>query len=148
MSTEDIIVKAIHILSEAMRDSIRKHLKETSDAKELFGLSITQLHYLHAIKEGNKPTITELAERFGVQKSTVTVAISKLLQKGLVEKVPSEIDLRVVHIRLSEKGQHLLRIEEMGYYRFASDMTKALDDEEKAQITRLLSKVVDDITRS
>ena len=147
MTTEDVIVKAINVLSESMRECTRKYKEETPDSKELFNLSITQLHYLHAISEKSNPTITELAEKFGVQKSTVTVAINKLLQRDFIEKIPSASDLRVVHVSLSVKGKKIIKIEDMGYYYFASHIMEALDETERETFAYLLSKVTNKITR-
>lgn len=147
MATEDVIVKAINVLSESMRESMRKYKEQTPDSKELFNLSITQLHYLHAIREKANPTITELAEIFGVQKSTVTVAVNKLLQCGFIEKIASEKDLRVVHVHLSEKGKRLLQIEDLGYYHFAGHVMQSLNETERETFSFLLNKVIDNITR-
>jgi len=147
MATEDVILKAINILSESMRECMRKYKEETPDSKELFNLTITQLHYLHAIREMDNPTITELAEKFGVQKSTVTFAINKLLQREFIDKTPSECDLRVVHISLSVKGKRLIQIEDLGYYQFASHIMEVLDETERETFAYLLSKVINNVTR-
>lgn len=141
MTVEDVFVKAINVLSESMRECMRKYKEETPDSKELFKLTITQLHYLHAIREIGNPTITELAEKFGVQKSTVTVAINKLLQRQFIEKTSSESDLRVVHVSLSVKGNKLIQVEDMGYYRFASHIMEALDEQERETFAALLNKI-------
>jgi DNA-binding MarR family transcriptional regulator len=141
MATEAVIVKAINVLSESMRDCMRKYKEETPDSKELFNLTITQLHYLHAIRKIGNPTITELADTFGVQKSTVTVAINKLLQRDFIEKTSSESDLRVVHVSLSAKGNKFIQIEDRGYYRFASHIMEALDEQERETFAVLLHKI-------
>lgn len=148
MPMEDIIVDAINVLSENMRESMRKYKAETPEGKELFSLTITQLHYLHTIKRMGNPTITELAEVFGVQKSTVTVALNRLLQRNFIEKTPSITDLRVTHVSLSVKGQELIEIEDKGYYQFASHMTDVLNNEEREQFVGLLSKVIHHIVRN
>jgi len=147
MSTEDVIVKAMNVLSESMRECMRKCKAGIPDSKELLNLTITQLHYLHAIRERGSPTITELAENFGVQKSTVTIAINKLLQRKFIEKTSSAIDLRVVHVSLSVKGKRLIEIEDMGYYQFASHIMEALDETERETFACLLSKVINNDTR-
>lgn len=147
MATEDVIVKAINVLSESMRECMRKHKEQTAESKELFNLTITQLHYLHAIRERSNPTITELAEQFGVQKSTVTVAINKLLQREFIEKTSSASDLRVVHVSLSEKGEKLISIEDRGYYLFARQIMESLDESESETFAYLLGKVLDNTTR-
>jgi DNA-binding MarR family transcriptional regulator len=141
MATEDLIVKAINILSDEMRLCMRKYKEQTADGKALFNLSITQLHYLHVIKERTAPTITELAEIFAVQKSTVTVAVNKLLQRGFLEKTASQSDLRVVHVSLSKQGKRLIEIEDQGYYQFAGQVIQSLTEAEKVEFVKLLQKI-------
>ncbi len=147
MPIEDVIVKAINSLSDSMRECMRKYKEETPDGKELFNLTITQLHYIHAIREMVNPTITELAEKFGVQKSTVTFALNKLLQREYIEKFSSETDMRVVHVSLSIKGKKLIQIEDMGYYHFANQIMGVLDEGERETFTCLLGKVINNTTR-
>ncbi|MBP2644492.1 MAG: transcriptional regulator, MarR family [Firmicutes bacterium] len=141
METEVLIVKYIDILSETMRHSMRKY-KEETDSGDLFNLTITQLHYLHAIKEMDGPTFRQLVERFNVQKSTITDIVNRLIKRNIVYKKQSEEDLRVYHVYLTEKGKELLAIESNGYYHFALKMTKCLEDNEKKQFTELLRKIV------
>lgn len=147
MQQEEVIVKAINIISESMRESMRKYKEDTQNSKELFSLSITQLHYLHVIKERTNVTITELAEIFGVQKSTVTVTVNKLLQSGFIEKLTSNSDLRVVYVSLTEKGKEIIELEDRGYRQFAADILAMLKEEEQTTFTFLLNKVINNITR-
>lgn len=140
METEMLIVKYIDMLSASMRQSIRDY-RETAECKELFKLTITQLHYLHAIKEIDNVTFRDLVEKFHVQKSTVTDSINRLMDRGLVCKKQSTADLRVFHLYLTEKGQELLHLESMGYYNFAKKMTDCLNDEEKQQFSQVLKKI-------
>ncbi|HWR42109.1 MarR family winged helix-turn-helix transcriptional regulator [Sporomusa sp.] len=146
MEAEALIVKYIDILSESMRQSTRKY-KEEANGGELFNLTITQLHYLHAINEMDGPTFKQLVEKFNVQKSTVTDIVNRLIKRNMVYKQQSEEDLRVFHLYLAEKGKELLAIESMGYYHFACRMTKCLADDETRQFTELLRKIVTDIDK-
>jgi len=98
--------------------------------------------------ERTNPTITELSALFGVQKSTVTVAINKLLQRGFIEKFSSENDLRVVYVRLSEKGKRIIEIEDLGYRQFAGQVLEKLDEAEQQTFVFLLNKVTNNITGS
>ena len=148
MQQEEVIVKAINIISESMRESMRRYKEESPNSKELFQLSITQLHYLHVISERTKVTITELAELFGVQKSTVTVTVNKLLQCGYIEKIIAPEDLRVVYVSLTAKGKEVIALEDKGYRQFAASMLALLDEQEQSTFTFLLNKVVHHMTRS
>lgn len=144
METETLIVKYINILSEHMRQSMRKRQEETN-CTTLFNLSITQLHYLHAIKEMEGLTFKQLAEKFNVQKPTVTAIINRLIKQDIVFKKQSKNDLRVFHIFLTAKGHELLDIENLGYFDFAKSMTKCLDDNQKEHFAEFLKIIINNI---
>lgn len=146
METEALIVKYIDILSETMRQSMQKY-KEETDSKDLFNLTITQLHYLHAIKEMDGPTFRQLVERFNVQKSTVTDIVNRLAKRDIVFKKQSAEDLRIFHVYLTEKGKELLAIENRGYSYFARRMINCLDEEQKKQFTDILQKIVKEMEK-
>ncbi|MCE5286743.1 MAG: MarR family transcriptional regulator [Pelosinus sp.] len=137
---EELIVRYISILSDAMRQSMQKY-KEEAGNSELFSLTITQWHYIHAINELTGPTLTDLVARFRVQKSTVTAAVNRLVDRKFVYKLQSEQDLRVYHLYLTDQGKKLLEIENQSYYYFAKQMTACLTDFEKQVLTQLLNKV-------
>ena len=141
---ETYIVKYINVLSEFMRQSVRNY-KESADSKDLFNLTITQLHYLHAIEELEAPTFKQIVEKFKVQKSTVTDIVNRLIARNLVYKKQSDEDLRIFNLYLTEKGKELLKMESQGYYYFANKMTKCLDEDEKQLFLRLLEKIVMEI---
>lgn len=144
METEALIVKYIDILSQYMRQSMRIY-KEEAGCDELFNLTVTQHHYLHAINEMDGPTLKQLVEKFNVQKSTVTDIVNRLIKRNVVYKKQSDEDLRVFHVFIAEKGKELLAAENMGYYQFAQSMTKCLADEEKKHFTDLLEKIINEI---
>lgn len=146
MGTEALIVRYINILSEYMRQTTREY-HEQEEYSALFNLSITQLHYLHAIQEMDGPTFKQLTEKFSVQKSTVTENVKKLMQKDIVFKQQSKEDLRVFHVYLTKKGSELLSIENMGYFGFAKKMTQCLNEEQKEKFTEILRTITDNLKK-
>jgi DNA-binding MarR family transcriptional regulator len=141
---EELIVRYISILSDSMRKSMQQY-KEEAGNSELFNLTITQWHYIHAINELNGPTLSDLVARFRVQKSTVTAAVNRLVEREFVRKLQSDQDLRVYHLYLTEQGKQLLDIETQSYYYFATKMTVGLTDFEKQVLTQLLNKIIQEI---
>jgi len=139
MEPEMLIVNYINMLSASMRQSMQKY-REMPECADLFKLTITQLHYLHAINEVTAVTFRDLVSKFKVQKPTVTDIVNRLIKRGLVAKQQSAEDRRVFHLHLTEKGQQLLQLESMGYYQFAQKMTACLNSEEKALFTAILQK--------
>ena len=70
-------------------------------------VTITELHMIEAIAGADEQglTITDIAQDQSLSLPTVTVAINKLVKKGLVEKVKSAKDGRMVHVRCTRLGQ-------------------------------------------
>ncbi len=140
METDLQIIRTMESLAASMRQSMREFNKENGDA-ELFNISVTQLHYLHAIKQLQGPTYSRLAEKFGVQKPTVTEIVNRLIKRRLVYKQQCRGDLRSSHLFLDENGHRLLEMERQGYCQFARKMGTMLTVQEKQLLTELLKKV-------
>lgn len=140
METELQIIRTTDSLAASMRQSMREFNKENGDA-ELFNITVTQLHYLHAIEQLAGPTYSQLAEKFAVQKPTVSEIINRLIKRQLVYKQSCREDLRSSQLFLAEKGQRLLELERQGYREFARKITTTLTDQEKKTLTELLKKV-------
>lgn len=67
-------------------------------------LSLTQLRVL-AILRDREPKIAELAAHLGLERSSVSGLIDRSVSRGLVRRVPSAEDGRVVRVALTEAGQ-------------------------------------------
>lgn len=68
------------------------------------GLTDAQWRPLWALKSGRAATAIELARVLSMDAGAVTRMVDRLAAKGLVERVRSSADRRVVHLRLSAEG--------------------------------------------
>jgi DNA-binding MarR family transcriptional regulator len=73
------------------------------------GLSEAQGVMLRMIAERPDATVGQLAQQLFVTSQFVTIEIGDLVKKGIVEKRPNEADRRSVLLRLTAKGEGLLR---------------------------------------
>ena len=73
------------------------------------GVTGSQYSMMAVVAEARLATVGYVAEQMGVASQFVTAEISKLIGKNIVEKTPSETDRRSMHLRLTLKGQNLLR---------------------------------------
>ncbi len=69
------------------------------------GLTDAQWKPLWMIQSGRATTANELARESGIDAGAVTRMLDRLEAKGLVERLRSESDRRVVHLKLTEAGQ-------------------------------------------
>ena len=105
------------------------------------GLSIIQARLLGVLRD-RKPTMNELARILGLDKSSVTGLVDRAERRGLVSRVPSTTDRRVVLVSLSDDGRALVS-EAAG--RFEADvlmMLERLPAKDRATLSRLVSQLL------
>ena len=96
-------------------------------------LSLTQLRVL-AILRDREPKIAELAAFLGLERSSVSGLIDRSAARGLVRRVPSSEDGRVVLVTLTEDGQ---RFAEELFGEFAGLIEPMIDRLGRAEQKRL-----------
>ena len=68
------------------------------------GISDTQCFVLVEIGRNKNVSVKKLAEIMKIDKSGISRTVEELVQKGFVERKPSEEDRRYVVLNLTEKG--------------------------------------------
>jgi DNA-binding MarR family transcriptional regulator len=116
----------------------RRLTKEEARKHDLTGPQLTVIKLLAGIGD---LSLTELSESMQTRNSTVTGIIDRMEGAGLVKRVRSEADRRVVMIRLTPQGRALARsvpIEPMQAFRRALE---TLSPHEQKTLLRILSKL-------
>ncbi len=97
----------------SVMDSIRRvvrMLRVSARASErLVGISGAQLFVLQQLADAGTCSIGELAERTLTHQSSVSVVVSRLIERGLVSRRASEKDGRRAEVALTPAGRTLLR---------------------------------------
>lgn len=100
------------------------------------------LHLICALIENDGLTVSELASRLSMAKSTVTGAVHRMESAGLVELVPDPTDLRLRRVRLTKQGHSLrpacAKIDEA----ISQQLEEAFSENERKQIFKLLGRLV------
>jgi DNA-binding MarR family transcriptional regulator len=91
-------------------------------------LTHTELHVIGAIGSDSL-TMNELSDRLGITMGTATVAISKLSEKGFINRIRSDLDRRKVFVSLSKKGDEALNYHTNYHNMIMSTITKNIDPE-------------------
>jgi len=110
-----------------------------------FGLTGPQLTVIKLLETFEHLSLSSLSERIRAQNSTVTGIIDRMEREGLVRRERSTSDRRVVHIRLSDKGQKLARqiqVEPMEIFRGALQSLSQADLRDLLRIMNKLQKYV------
>jgi MarR family transcriptional regulator, lower aerobic nicotinate degradation pathway regulator len=104
-------------------------------------LSLTQLRMLGILRD-RKPTMAELADYLGLERSTVSGLIDRAVQRGLVEKDTDPADGRSVRVSLTAQARRLASgiVAEIG--ELMLPLTGRLNAGEQKRLTDLLAKVL------
>ncbi|MFL6661843.1 MAG: MarR family winged helix-turn-helix transcriptional regulator [Rhizobacter sp.] len=90
-----------HLLFHLMLNMKREIESRMADV----GLTDAQWKPLWMIKTGRADTAFELAREMSIDAGAMTRMLDRLTAKGLVERVRSETDRRVVHLKLTREGE-------------------------------------------
>ncbi|BFH69697.1 MAG: MarR family transcriptional regulator [Paenibacillus dendritiformis] len=125
---------------QAMTVLARTLWHDMANVKEL-GLTVAQYSLLNVIERRGPGKVSMLAEQLGVTSSAVTVMIDRLLDSGLVDRVPDKSDRRVVLVSITEAGHHLLRQAQDRSRRTLTAYLSLLEEGELEQLVRLSEKL-------
>jgi DNA-binding MarR family transcriptional regulator len=132
------LAEIIERLSKSMQDHEASVTKQSIFAN----LSVTQIHYLDAIRHLDAPTISGLAGYMKVANPTATIALDKLEEKGYIQKISSSEDHRVSHVHLTKKGMKISDLHDKIHQGYAEYFENALDKRELDRLVLSLNKVI------
>lgn len=90
----------------SLNNQMGRHLRLFADH---IGVSEAQVLMLRVIAERPDATVGQLAQQLHVTSQFVTIEIGDLVKRSIVEKRPNESDRRSMLLRLTAKGESLVR---------------------------------------
>ena len=117
----------------------RVHLEEVfnvSGKGEDQKLTMQQLSFLICIRDYELNTISQLADALCLSKSSASLSIAKMVEKGyLTKEFPAkEDDGRKIYLHLTEKGKSAAQATEDAMIQITSKYFNAFDEEKKEAI--------------
>lgn len=115
------------------------HLAEFETEKGT--LTRDQLYIIEMIAE--EPGITQklLVERFKKKQTSVSRAITRLIERGFITKEPDPGDKRAAHLNTTKLGADTLENLEDSICSLSDQIVEKLDEEEKAVFIKALEKI-------
>src|SRR5262245_5896561 len=110
------------------------------------GLTDAQWKPLWMLKVGRATTAIELAREMDIDAGAVTRMLDRLEAKGLIERVRSEADRRVVHLRLTAAGEGVAKKVPFVLASVNNDFLRGFGEAEWKQLRRLLGRLSDNGT--
>src|ERR1700682_2283880 len=105
------------------------------------GLCLTDFAALEALLHKGPLSITEIQSKVPLALGSMTAAVDRLEEKGLILRTPSPEDRRAKILKLSPKGRSVVKA---AFTRHAADLETVmtvLDQREKRQLHDLLKRV-------
>jgi DNA-binding MarR family transcriptional regulator len=105
------------------------------------GISLTQSRLLEILRH-RKPTMNELALSLGLDKSSTSGLVDRAQRRGLVRRVPSQLDRRSVRVRLTDQGRVLMQGVTSAFAEDVAAMLEPLPAERRIALTAYLSELL------
>lgn len=83
-----------------------------------------------------------VAESVGISKATLTGVTKTLVSRGLVDRIPSDVDRRLVELRLSEQGEKLMVEHYPEFNAAEAELVAGLDPTQVTGLTDSLRHIV------
>lgn len=113
-------------------------LKTTAD------LSTSQYNVLRILRGSSEGlTCGEIGERTVARDPDITRLVDRLAKRGLVRRIRSQTDRRVVQVEITQKGVDLLRDLDPHVQRMPRALLGHVSQTQLQQLSRLLSEVLD-----
>jgi DNA-binding MarR family transcriptional regulator len=122
-----------------------------SAAFEPLGLNEGDYGVLTPLRRAGAPfelTPTELARHRMMTSGGMTAALDRLERKGLIERVPNPADRRGSLVRLTVAGQDVVDAAMARHVLAEHELLSGLADQERAQLTSLLRKLLASVDSS
>ena len=127
---------------------LKKRLSHISAFQSKNGLPLSHFQVLSLLEERGSMSVSEISEYFDIAKPNITPLVDRLVNAGLVDRVRSTTDRRVVFIVILEEGRaRLSAIREM-LSTNVEEWKRSLTDEEFAHLAEAMGTVVSCLKKS
>jgi len=104
-------------------------------------LSFQEMHTIEIVGNLEGVNMGRLAREAKVTQGTMSVMVKKLVKKGLVERNGSPEDLRVVNVRLTEKGRDAYQQHGEMHMKATREWLSLVSEEEQEIMLMVLKKI-------
>lgn len=104
-------------------------------------LTTDQFSTLHFSKHKQDCTSTEIAQAYGVGKSTVTAQENRLVEKGYIERMRNNHDRRVVYLHLTDYSEKVFNEVEQKLYEILETYLQPVEVKEMYPLLQSLEQL-------
>lgn len=110
------------------------------------GRKYGQGRIMHILSEKGEIYQKELQETLGIQPGSISEILSKMEDRGLIERIRVEEDRRKTIVRITDVGRS--HVEEHRHGNISKDMFTVLNEEEQGELKRLLKVLLENWRQS
>jgi len=136
MNQELELVESIDKLNEIMQKLQQDLL--TGKLKEY---TLRQLYYIELIHKNEDINVSEISKSIDLKKSTVSIAINQLINLGIVNKIQSTEDKRFYFLKLTSKGNEIIKMHKQVHKNTIKKILKILNPEEVENFIKIVDKI-------
>lgn len=136
MNQELELVESIDKLNEIMQKLQQDLL--TGKLKEY---TLRQLYYIELIHKNEDINVSEISKSIDLKKSTVSIAINQLINLGIVNKIQSTDDKRFYFLKLTSKGNEIIKMHKQVHKNTIKKILKILNPEEVENFIKIVDKI-------
>lgn len=127
-----------------LRKILRSINLENKKIEKKYGVSTPQIIVLNYLNEQDdyQSTSTHIKKLLNLNASTVTGIISRLVSKGLIARVPSQKDKRVVNICITMNGMDLLKSLPTVLHEKLAEKLEKLNEDQQIEIKNALELLI------
>lgn len=141
MSEPNLQRKKVNDLLVETFNSILRVEEAALQSRMTEGLTISEIHTIHAIGLYDASPMSIIASRLDVTLASCTASVSKLVEKGYAERKRSEEDRRQVLVSLTKAGRQAYRAHELFHKQMVDSALENLTPEEEEIFARGLLQV-------
>lgn len=132
-SNENIPKLINDLLTFNMRLGCIMRNKFNVNGKGQFEISMRQFQILLALRLNSIDSISGLEQIFKISKSSLSLTISKMEKSGFIRKEqhPDDKDKRIVHLKITSKGEEITKKFDEILYESFTDFYKTLNEKQK-----------------
>lgn len=110
-------------------------------------LTVEQFKTLRFLRYNGSSTSSELADIFCVGKSSITAIITRLSDKGLIQRLPEEKDRRVINLALSDEGKRVCDVMEEQVQTVLMGVITHFDEQEAQAFIHTYEKLANEMMK-
>lgn len=129
-------------LGMALSDRITRWRRLTEKCIIPLGLTLAEFRVLRVLSQSGPSPMTDLAKEQMITAAAMTSIIDHLEEQGLVERLRSESDRRVVSVAVTRKGQDTVKQGLKLYKKLIEKATRDVSEQETRNLLAIFDKMI------